>query len=204
MLNSIIQNSTGSLSAEALAQLFLDARTHHAWQDRPVTDLVLRKLYDLVKWAPTSVNGSPARILFIKSPLEKAKLLPCLMEKNVEKTRFAPVTVIVAYDLLWFENLDILSPHFDYKPMFKSNQALSDATAFRNSSLQGAYLMMGARALGLDVGPMSGFNAEMVDDIFFKGTNWRANFLCNLGYGDKSKLHPRAPRLEFQDVCQII
>ncbi|KTC70110.1 putative malonic semialdehyde reductase RutE [Legionella birminghamensis] len=214
MLNPITHNATieetltrdsiGSLSSEALRQLFLDARTHHFWQDRPVSDLILRKLFDLVKWAPTCVNGSPARILFIKSPLEKAKLLPCLMEKNVEKTRLAPVTAIIAYDLAWFEYLDALSPHFDYKPMFESNTALSEATAFRSGSLQGAYLIMAARALGLDVGPMSGFNSEMVDEIFFKGTNWRTNFLCNLGYGDKSKLHPRAPRLKFEEACQII
>jgi 3-hydroxypropanoate dehydrogenase len=214
MLNSTSQNasieetlakdSVGPLSSEVLGQLFVDARTHHVWQDRPVTDFILRELYDLVKWAPTCVNGAPARILFIKSPLEKTKLLPCLVEKNVEKTRLAPVTAIIAYDLDWFEYLDVLSPHFDYKPMFKSNIALSEATAFRSSSLQGAYLMIGARALGLDVGPMSGFNSEMVDEIFFKGTRWRTNFLCNLGYGDKSRLYPRAPRLKFEEVCQII
>jgi 3-hydroxypropanoate dehydrogenase len=214
MLNSTIQNaiseetlaqgSVGFLSPEALGQLFLDARTHHVWQDRPVTKPLLRTLYDLVKWAPTCVNGSPVRLLFITSPLEKLKLLPCLMEKNIEKTRLAPVTAIIAYDLAWYEHLDVLSPHFDYKPMFKSNSTLSETTAFRSSSLQGAYLMLGARALGLDVGPMSGFNADMVDEVFFKGTNWRTNFLCNLGYGDKSKLHPRAPRLKFDEVCQII
>ena len=112
--------------------------------------------------------------------------------------------MIVAYDLSWFDNLDVLSPHFDYKPMFKSNKTLSEVTAFRSSSLQGAYLMIGARALGLDVGPMSGFNSERVDEIFFNGTSWRTNFLCNLGYGDKSKLHPRAPRLKFEEACQII
>jgi 3-hydroxypropanoate dehydrogenase len=214
MLTPIMQNENiegtltkdpvGSLSPEALGQLFLDARTHHVWQDKPISDLILRKLYDLVKWAPTCVNGAPARILFIKSHLEKTKLLPCLMEKNIEKTRLAPVTAIVAYDLTWFEYLDVLSPHFDYKPMFKSNMILSETTAFRSSSLQGAYLMMGARALGLDVGPMSGFNSEMVDEIFFKETSWKTNFLCNLGYGDKSKLHPRAPRLNFEEACQII
>lgn len=194
----------GSLSSDALKQLFLEARTHHAWQNKPVPDHLLRALYDLVKWAPTSVNGSPMRILFIKSSSEKTKLLSCLMDKNVEKTRLAPVTAIIAYDLEWFERLDILSPHFDYKPMFDSNTTLSETTAFRNSSLQGAYLMMAARALGLDVGPMSGFNSAGVDEIFFSGTNWRTNFLCNLGYGDKSQLHPRAPRLKFEDVCQII
>lgn len=200
----LVKNSVGSLSPEALEQLFLDARTHHSWQDRPVNDLILHKLYDLVKWAPTCVNGTPARILFIKSQLEKAKLLPCLMEKNVEKTRLAPVTAIIAYDLAWFESLDVLSPHFDYKPMFSSNIPLNEATAFRSGTLQGAYLMIGARALGLDVGPMSGFDSEMVDEIFFKGTSWRTNFLCNLGYGDESKLHPRAPRLKFEEVCKII
>jgi 3-hydroxypropanoate dehydrogenase len=209
MLNSVIdkkleEDCIGALTPQALGQLFLDARTHHAWQERPVSDFILRKLYDLVKWAPTCVNGAPARILFIKTDSEKAKLLSCLMEKNVTKTQLAPVTAIFAYDLEWFESLDVLSPHFDYKPMFNSNTALNEVTAFRSGTLQGAYFMIGARALGLDVGPMSGFNSEMVDEIFFKETSWRTNFLCNLGYGDKAKLLPRAPRLQFEEVCKII
>jgi 3-hydroxypropanoate dehydrogenase len=193
-----------SISTEALNQIFLSAHTHHGWQDRPVATATLQKLYNLIKWAPTCVNGSPMRVIFIQSQEEKEKLLPCLLEKNAEKTLRAPVTAIIAHDLEWYEHLGKLSPHFDYKPLFANNKALSDETALRNSSLQGAYLMIGARGLGLDVGPMSGFNAAMVNDIFFKNTSWQANFLCNLGYGDKSKLHPRAPRLEFEEACRII
>lgn len=185
-------------------KLFTNARTHHGWQDRDVDEVILRQLYDLSKWAPTCVNGSPMRVVFVKSSEAKEKLLPCLMEKNIEKTRTAPVTAIIAQDMAWLEWLDVLSPHFDYKTVFKSNPTLSDTTAFRNSSLQGGYFIIAARAVGLDVGPMSGFNLAMVDDIFLKGTTWRSNFLCNIGYGDQAKIYPRAPRLAFEEVCKTI
>lgn len=185
-------------------QLFTDARTHHGWLDRPVTEATLKQLYDLVKWAPTCVNGSPMRLVFIQSSEAKEKLRPCLLEKNIQKTLSAPVTAIVAQDMAWYEKLDVLSPHFDYKPMFKGNPALSDTAALRNSSLQGAYLIIAARAIGLDIGPMSGFNSAMVDDVFLKGTTWRSNFLCNIGYGDHSKIYPRAPRLSYEEVCRIL
>lgn len=192
------------LPQDSLDQLFTEARTHHGWLPKPVSDEQLKDLYDLMKWPPTCVNGAPVRIVFIKSRAMKEKLVPCLMEKNVEKTLAAPVTAIIAYDLKWFDKLPKLSPHVDYRPMYASNDNLSETTAFRNSSLQGAYFIMAARSLGLDVGPMSGFNIAMVNELFFKDSTWRANFLCNFGYGDGSKLYPRAARLPFNEVCAII
>lgn len=191
------------IDAQCLDQLFFDARTHNEWQDRPVSDELLRELFDVLRWAPTSANCSPARIVFVKTPEAKAKLLPALIEGNVEKTRTAPVTAIIGHDLEFHEYLPKLFPHTDARSWFAGNQPLIEATAFRNGSLQGAYLIMAARALGLDCGPMSGFDADQVNEAFFAGSTIRANFLCNLGYGRSEALFPRSPRFEFEDVCRI-
>ncbi|QBC44189.1 malonic semialdehyde reductase [Iodobacter fluviatilis] len=194
---------TLSIDAKACAQLFTEARTHNAWQDKPVSDEILQQLYDLLKWAPTSANAAPARFIFVKSPEAKAKLKPSLSEGNVEKTMSAPVTVIVAHDLEFYEQLPSLFPQADAKSWFAGNEAAINSTVQRNGSLQGAYLIMAARALGLDCGPMSGFDQAKVDEIFFAGSQWRANFLINLGYGDKTQLYPRNPRLDFAQACRI-
>lgn len=193
-----------SLPNTVLNQLFIEARTHHNWTNRPVSDEQLKALYDLVKWGPTSMNATPARFLFVKSEAQKEKLLPALMGANVQQVKEAPVTVIVAQDAQFYDHLPKLFPVFDAKPMFVSNAALADATAFRNSSLQGAYLILAARALGLDVGPMSGFDNAKVDDIFFKGTSWKSNFIATLGYGEHSKVYPRGPRLAFDEAAKIV
>jgi 3-hydroxypropanoate dehydrogenase len=191
------------LPQEALDQLFAQARTHHGWLDRPVDDSTLHQIYDLMKWGPTSVNGCPARMLFLRPGPRRDPLLAALMAKNVEKTRPAPVTAIIAYDLDWLAALPRLSPVVDYLPHFRGNQPLIEATAFRNGSLQGAYFMLAARALGLDCGPMSGFDNGKVDAAYFNGTSWRSNFVCNLGFGDVRKVHARAPRLGFEEACRI-
>ena len=191
------------IEAQCLEQLFFDARTHNEWQDRPVSDELLRELFDVLRWAPTSANCSPARIVFVKSPEAKAKLLPALIEGNVEKTRTAPVTAIIGHDLEFHEHLPRLFPHTDARSWFVGNEPLIEATAFRNGTLQGAYLIMAARALGLDCGPMSGFDPDQVNEAFFAGTSTRVNFLCNLGYGRPEALFPRSPRFEFEDVCRV-
>ncbi len=195
---------TISLDNNALNQLFTQARTFSAWQDKAVTSEQLHQLYELTKFAPTSTNGSPARFVFVTSPEAKAKLKPALAEGNVAKTMSAPVTVIVAADYDFYDYLPQLFPQTDAKSWFVGNQALIDATAFRNSSLQGAYLIMAARALGLDTGAMSGFDNATVDAAFFAGTNTRSNFLINLGYGDVAKLYPRNPRLSFEQAALIV
>lgn len=192
-----------AISDNALAQLFTDARTHSHWNDTPVPASVLEKLYGLMKYAPTSANCSPLRIVFVTSASAKQALKPCLAEGNVEKTMAAPVCAILAMDMAFYEKLPQLFPHTDAKSWFVGNQAMIEDTAFRNSSLQGAYFIMAARALGLDCGPMSGFDAGAVDAAFFAGTTCKTNFLCNLGYGDASKLHPRSPRLSFDEACRI-
>ncbi|HSM28159.1 MAG TPA: malonic semialdehyde reductase [Thioalkalivibrio sp.] len=191
------------IDAHALDQLFFEARTHNEWLDRPVSDDLLKALFDTLRWAPTSANCSPARIVFVKSPEAKARLLPALIEGNVEKTRTAPVTAIIGHDLEFHEQLPRLFPHTDARAWFAGNQPLIEATAFRNGTLQGAYLILAARALGLDCGPMSGFDADRVNEAFFAGTSVRVNFLCNLGYGRSEALFPRSPRFEFEDVCRI-
>jgi 3-hydroxypropanoate dehydrogenase len=189
---------------EALNAIFLQARTHNGWLDQPVTDETLHRLYDLMKWGPTSANCSPARMAFVKSPDAKEKLVQCLMPGNVEKTKAAPVTAIVAYDLEFYEKLPELLPHMDARSWFAGNPPLIQSTAFRNGTLQGAYLIIAARSLGLDCGPMSGFDNAKLDSLFFEGTSWKSNFLVNLGYGDPSKLFPRSPRLEFDEACQVL
>ncbi len=188
---------------EALGQLFLDARTHNAWRNAPVPEPVLHELWGIMRMAPTSANCSPARIVFVTSAVAKEKLKQCLMEGNVDQTMSAPVTAIIGQDLEFAERLSDLFPHTDAKSWFEGNDALTTETAFRNSSLQGAYLIIAARALGLDCGPMSGFDKEKVDAAFFAGTSIKSNFLCNLGYGDPEGLYPRSPRLEFAEACRV-
>jgi len=192
-----------ALDATALDQLFRSARTHNAWQAKDVPDALLHQLYDLLKWAPTSANCSPARFVFVKSAEAKAKLKAALAPGNVEKTMAAPVTVIVGQDLAFPDTLPKLFPHADARSWFVGNDALIESTAFRNASLQGAYLILAARALGLDTGAMSGFDAARVDADFFAGTRIRSNFLINLGYGDPAGLFPRSPRLAFDEAARI-
>lgn len=192
------------LDEASLNTLFRAARTHSVWQDRAVSDDLLRQLYDLMKWAPTSANSSPARILFIKSTAAKQRLLTAIAPGNEEKTRTAPVTAIIAQDYEFYEKLPQLFPHADARAWFVGNQPLIDTTAFRNATLQGAYLILAARALGLDAGPMSGFDNAKVDQEFFAGTKIKANFLVNLGYGDAAQLHARNPRLSFEQAAQIL
>lgn len=190
-------------SDDALKLLFLDARTHSAWLDKPVDDALLQRAYDIARMGPTSANCSPMRIVFVKSDEAKAKLKPCLAEGNVEKTMNAPVTAIIAQDMEFYEQLPKLFPHTDARSWFAGKPEAIESTAARNSSLQGAYFMIAARAVGLDCGPMSGFNNAKLDEAFFTGTSYKSNFLCNLGYGDASKLHPRSPRLDFGEACKI-
>ena len=192
------------LDAAALDLLFNSARTHNAWQDRKIEPELLSAIYDLAKMGPTSANCSPARFVFVQSEAAKAKLKPALLESNVDKTMSAPVTVIVGSDQAFYERLPQLFPHADAKSWFVGNAELIAATAFRNSTLQAAYLMMAARALGLDCGPMSGFNNALVDASFFAGTAVESNFLINLGYGDANALFPRSPRLNFAEACQLV
>jgi len=185
------------------AQLFDNARTHNGFGPAPIPEATLRQLYDLVKWGPTSANCSPARFIFVTTPQAKAKLLEGVSAGNADKTREAPVTVIIGMDMAFFEKLPQLFPHADAKVWFVGNQPMIDATALRNSSLQGGYLILAARALGLDCGPMSGFDAAKVDAAFWAGTTVKTNFLVNLGHGDASKLFARSPRLAFDEACAI-
>lgn len=204
------------LSDEALDQLFREARTYTTWQDRPVSDETLRQLYDLMKWAPTSANSSPARIVFVRSQEAKERLRPALAPGNVDKTMAAPVTAIIAHDERFYEQLPRLFPAVPtMKDVFANSPELTETSAFRNGSLQGAYFILAARSLGLDCGPMSGFDNAKVDEEFFPApaseateelepSRIKSNFLVNLGYGDPSGLYPRGPRLEFDEVCQIL
>jgi len=192
-----------ALDAAALDQLFRTARTQNAFLDKPVEDAQLHALYELVKWGPTAANGSPARFVFVKSAEAKAKLAPALSEGNHDKTLAAPVTVIVGFDQDFHEKLPYLFPHTDAKAWFDGPREGRHEGAFRNGSLQGAYLILAARALGLDAGPMSGFDNAKVDEAFFAGTHIKSNFLVNLGYGDPSGLFPRLPRLSFDEAARI-
>ena len=185
-------------------QLFDHARTHSAFTPEPISQATLRQLYDLLKWGPTSANSSPARFIFVTTPEAKTKLLDGIAPGNLEKTRLAPVTVIVGMDMAFYEKLPQLFPHADAKSWFVGKQGMIDATAFRNSSLQGGYLILAARALGLDCGPMSGFDAAKVDQAFWAGTTVKTNFICNLGRGDPSKIYARSPRLSFEEACRIV
>jgi 3-hydroxypropanoate dehydrogenase len=192
------------LDNAALDQLFRSARSQNTWQDKPVPDSLLVELHDLMKWGPTSANCWPLRVVYVKSPAAKARLIPLLMEGNRAKVQAAPVTAILGMDMAFYEQLPKFFPHTDAKSWFVGNQPLIEATAFRNSSLQGAYFMLAARALGLDCGPMSGFDADKVNAEFFAGTTVKANFICSLGHGDPAGLFPRSPRPEFADVCSIV
>jgi 3-hydroxypropanoate dehydrogenase len=195
---------TEALPSNALDQLFRTARTQNKWLDTPVSDETIHALYDLLKWGPTSANASPARFLFLRSPEAKAKLKEALSPGNVEKTMTAPVTVIVAHDPKFYDLLPKLFPHADAKSWFAGNWSLADTTAMRNGTLQGAYLMIAARALGLDVGAMSGFDNMKVDDLFFADTGWKSNFLVNIGHGDPAGLFERSPRLAFDEAAKIL
>jgi len=207
------------LSDEALDQIFRQARTHNAWLDKPVSDNTLQQLYDLMKWGPTSANTSPARFLFLRTPEAKQKLLPALSPGNVDKTMQAPVTAIIGYDMRFHDKLPKLFPQNPkMRDLFENSPELAEVTAKRNSSLQGAYLIIAARSLGLDCGPMSGFDNAKVDHEFFGAgreergcdqeffptTHVRSNFLCNIGYGDPAKLFPRNPRLDFAEACVLL
>jgi 3-hydroxypropanoate dehydrogenase len=191
-----------TLPDAALDQLFRTARTYRAWRDQPVSDETLRAIYELMKWGPTSSNCSPARIVFVKSLAAKESLKPALDAGNVNQTMAAPATAIVAYDLEFYTRMAVLSPRTDVST-FIEHPAVTLETAMRNGSLQGAYLILAARAMGLDCGPMSGFDNAKVDATFFPGAAVKSNFLCNLGYGNPEKLRPRAPRLSFEEACRI-
>lgn len=193
------------LNEEALNLILREARSHNVWLEKPVADETLRQLYALVRMGPTSANSSPARFLFVRTPEAKARLKPHLSAGNTEKTMAAPVTAIVGYDLRFYEHLDKLFPHNpEARSWFEGNDDLVRATAFRNGSLQGAYLIIAARALGLDCGPMSGFDNAGVDAEFFPDGRVKSNFLCNLGYADHSAAMPRNPRLEFDEACTLV
>jgi len=193
-----------ALDDAALDRLFRAARSIHAFKDIPVADATLSSLYDLLKWGPTAFNAQPARFVFLRSPAAKARLLPSLSSGNREKTSKAPVTAIVAYDSHFFDHLAEQFPSAPVKELFTGNAPLAETTAFRNGTLQGAYLLIAARALGLAVGPMSGFNPAAVDAEFFPDGRYKTNFLVNLGYADDSEPRPRGPRLAFDEVAQIL
>ena len=196
-----------AIDQAALNAIFLEARTHSAWQSKTVDDELLRRLYDIAKLGPTSANTSPMRVLFVKSQAAKERLKPALAAGNVDKTMAAPVTAIVATDMRFYQFIHKLWPH---NPEFAKSftepgkEQFTQTHAFRNATLQGAYLIVAARALGLDAGPMSGFDNAKVDEAFFPDVPWKSNFLINIGYGDSSKLRPRNPRLSFDEACQIV
>ncbi|MET0012246.1 MAG: malonic semialdehyde reductase [Sedimenticola sp.] len=192
------------LSNEALDTLFRNARTHNAWQEREVTDEQLQQLYDLMKMGPTAMNGLPARLVFVKSPAAKERLRSSLAESNLEKSMAAPVTVIVAIDTRFYEHLPELFPAYDAKSMYEANPDKAMEAATRNGTLQGGYMILAARALGLDVGSMSGFDNEALDAEFFPDGRYKSNFLANLGYGDEAGLYPKGPRLAFEQACSIL
>jgi 3-hydroxypropanoate dehydrogenase len=208
----VLQEERGPrmLSEECLDVLFRKARTHNEWLERPVTDDLLRGIYDLMKWGPTSANSCPARILFLRTPAAKQRLAPALSPANVDKTMKAPVTAILAYDLKFYEKLPKLFPHSPgMRDRFANDPELARVTAFRNGTLQGGYFILAARAMGLDCGPMSGFDNAKVDQEFFSGDassvgSVQSNFLCNLGFGDAARLYPRNPRLDFDEACKLL
>lgn len=195
----------GAIAKDCLNQIFLEARTHNKWLDKPVPGDLLRELVDIMKMGPTSANQSPARIVFVKSAEGKAQLSPHLSEGNRAKTMSAPVCTIIGYDLRFYDYLPKLFPHADAKSWFEGGPAQKiETSAFRNGSLQGAYFIIAARALGLDTGPMSGFDNDGVDAAFFAGTSIKSNFLCNLGYGDPAGVYPRSPRFSFDEIAKIV
>ncbi len=188
-----------------LDQIFREARSHSFWRDEPVSETLVQAVYELTKWGPTSANCSPARFIFVQSDDAKARLKPHLIPTNVDKVLSAPACVIIAYDLEFYEKIPELFPHNPgARNWFAGNEELIQTTAFRNSSLQGAYFIIAARALGLDCGPMSGFDNAGVDKEFFADTSWRSNFICSIGYGEQEQLFPRSPRLSFGEACQVL
>jgi 3-hydroxypropanoate dehydrogenase len=201
--STLTATAPGALDHEALHQLFRAARTHNAWLDRPVPDALLREAIDLAKMGPTAANSQPMRVVFVGSAQAKERLKPALAPGNVDKTMQAPVTAIVGYDLGFPDLLPRLFPHADVRASFAGKDALIADAAYRNGSLQGGYLILALRAVGLDVGPMSGFDPAMVDAAFFAGTPIRSNFLMNIGYGDVRKLFPRSPRLKFEEIARF-
>lgn len=193
------------LPDDALEQLFRKARTYHGWRPEPVSDDQLRALYELMKWGPTSANTGPARLVFLRTPESKQRLRPALAPGNVEQTMTAPVTAIVAYDLKFYEKLPKLFPQNPgMRERFANSPQAAEVAAFRNGTLQGGYFVMAARSVGLDCGPMSGFENDKVDREFFPDGSVKSNFLCNLGYGDPAKLYPRGARLDFEEACQLL
>ena len=194
----------GAVAESAIDQLFRDARTHLSWAPTPITDADIRAIYDLAKLGPTSANSQPMRVVFVRSPEAKEKLKPALSAINVEKTMSAPVTAIIGYDLDFPDYLLEAFPHRDVRPLFAGKTQLIEETAFRSGTLQGAYLIMAARALGFDCGPMSGFDPAQIDRLFFAGTNIKSNFLCNIGHGRGAAVAGRNPRLDFERTCQIL
>ncbi|MFC3159504.1 3-hydroxypropanoate dehydrogenase [Chryseobacterium arachidis] len=194
-----------SVSQDVFNQLFTDARSYHHWTDEPVNDEDLKTLYDIIKYGPTSGNLQPARIVFVRSEEGKEKLYPALegMGSNLNQVKSAPVTAIIAQDELFWKQAPKLFPRMDVREMFEKDEAFAESIAYRSSSLTGAYLMIAARGLGLDVCPMSGFHNAILDEAFFKGTTWKTNFICTIGYGDDSKLYPRDPRLTFEEACRF-
>lgn len=193
-----------ALNQNALDQLFFQAHSYNQFTGQVVSEETIEQLYDLLKWGPTSMNTQPARYLFLRTPEAREQLLPALMDSNAEKTRQAPLTVIIASDTEFYEHLPTQFKAYDAAPMFRENNALAEATAFRNSSLQGAYLMLAARALGLDARAMSGFDPEAVNKTFFPDGQWKVNFIVNLGYGAEGGHHPRGDRLSFEQAAQIL
>lgn len=193
-----------TMDSSALKQLFTEARTHNGWLDKKVSQAQIEQLYQLTSLGPTSANCSPARFVFITSEEGKQRLAPTLSSGNLEKTMTAPVTVLVAYDRKFYDALPTLFPHGDAKSWFTSSEALASETAMRNSSMQAAYMIMAARAMGLDTGPLSGFDAAAVDEAFFSGTSWSVNLIINIGYGDTSKLYGRLPRLALEEACVYV
>lgn len=191
------------LKDAALNTLFMDARTHNAWADKEIPPGMLEEIWNIARMGPTSANCSPARIVFVESDEAKEKLRPCLMDGNVDKTMQAPVTAIIGHDMEFYEKLPKLFPHTDARSWFVGNDDLIRETAFRNGTLQAAYLIIAARARGLDCGPMSGFDKKKVDAAFFAGTTVKSNFLCNIGYGTDEDLFPRSPRLAFAEACRV-
>lgn len=199
-----LKETKPALDAASIDVILGNARSHYAWTDRPVTDEMLHQLYDITAQGPTSMNTCPARFIFVRSPEGKARLAKSLKAKNIDKMMEAPVTAIIAHDLEFWRDLPFLFPHEDRRPHFEGKAEHSEVTAFRNGTLQGGYFMIAARALGLDVGAMSGFSNEIVDEEFYAGTTLKSNFLCNIGYADEKALFQKLPRFTFDQACSVI
>ncbi len=193
-----------ALTDDALDILFRTARTHNGFAPDPVSDALLQQVWDLAKLGPTSANSSPLRIVFVRSAEAKERLRPALSPNNLAKTMAAPVTAIFAFDSAFYEKLPVLFPAYDARAMFVARPEIIEPSARLNAALQAGYFMLAARGVGLDCGPMGGFDAAKTDAEFFTGTTWRSLFLCNLGHGDPAKLHPRNPRLSFEEACKVL